>query len=219
MIIHIIEKKLVFEKHNFTFANLFLNPMKIFRCLCLSAALAVIILSKALAQDTTKNSLLSSNLPNQAAIQNLIQQNAAKLQMMGISPSDAQNLANQYLPQLQGGLSSGTSTIQANVPANPQNVTVIQSLPANSINNPLNSPQGNKDEPSLPKPTIFGQQIFRDKQLQLFNKSTDMQAPDNYILGVGDKVTINVWGYSSFSNSYTIDESGAILPTQTGKIF
>lgn len=46
-----------------------------------------------------------------------------------------------------------------------------------------------------------------------------MQAPDNYVLGVGDQLTINIWGYSSYSGSYTIDQSGAILPTQTGRIY
>lgn len=159
-------------------------------------------------------------------MQALIQANASKLQMLGISTTDAQNIANQVLPQIQSGSISvnppavSSSPLQVNVPTN-QNlgpVAPLLNLPYSPPNQNNNQPE-NKDVPELPHAIIFGQSFFRDKNISTFNRSTDMQAPDNYIVGVGDQLTINIWGYSSYSGSYTVDQSGAILPTQTGRIY
>ena len=78
--------------------------MKIFSCLCLSLAL-ISTISCVKAQDTIKQSSgnsTSSSL-NSTNVQALIQANASKLQMLGISTTDAQNIANQVLPQIQSG--------------------------------------------------------------------------------------------------------------------
>lgn len=182
------------------------------------------VILNASAQDSTK-SKGSTSLPssiNSTNIQSLIQTNASKLQMLGISPTDAQNIATQVLPQLQSGSISVTPSTQSA----PQNNTPADSNQPNDIkggasvqNNNQNNNDQKPDQPVLPHPIIFGQSFFRDKTISTFNKSTDMEAPDDYILGVGDKLNINIWGYTSYSSSYTIDESGAILPTQTGRIY
>ncbi|MEI7801032.1 MAG: SLBB domain-containing protein [Bacteroidota bacterium] len=197
--------------------------MKLISSLCLTIALtSIVFFTKA--QDTTATKA-NVNLPsslNSTNVQSLIQANASKLQMLGISPTDAQNLANQVLPTLQSGGVTVTPPSQApqqnNPPANPQQGNPIQTILSNAAGSQDNSDK-KPDEIVLPHPTIFGQSFFRDKTISTFNKSTDMEAPDDYILGVGDKLSINIWGYTSYSNSYTIDESGAILPTQTGRIY
>lgn len=199
--------------------------MKLISSLCLTIALTLFILH-AEAQDTinrgsgmqTPSSLSSTN------VQALIQANSSQLQMLGISPTDAQNMANQVLPQLQSGgvnMNSNPSNAATNqTPSDPNSVIVNHIVPANSNENPAkNNPDVKNESPVLPHPTIFGQEFFRDKTISTFNHSADMQAPDDYVLGVGDKLTINIWGYSSFSNAYNIDETGSILPTQTGKIY
>ena len=196
--------------------------MKIFRCVCLIMA-ATFCLTELKAQGTTPNTPPGIN---PSTVTTLIQSNADKLQMMGINPTDAQNMANQMLQN--GGLNQ-TQQVNAQTTSQNNNPAPNNNPPAN--NNPNdhsavnNNPQPNtagNDGPKpdeLPHATIFGQSFFRDKNIPTFSKATDMQAPDNYILGIGDKLTVNIWGYSSFSSTFTVDETGAILPTQTGKIY
>jgi len=66
---------------------------------------------------------------------------------------------------------------------------------------------------------VYGKDFFEKSTLQVFNKSSDAVAPDNYILGVGDKISVSVWGYSSYDAAFVIDETGAITPTETGRIY
>lgn len=66
---------------------------------------------------------------------------------------------------------------------------------------------------------IYGKSFFEGKTLRLFNSSSDAIAPDDYILGVGDKISIAIWGFSSYNQAFTIDETGSINPTETGRIY
>lgn len=47
---------------------------------------------------------------------------------------------------------------------------------------------------NLPKEEIFGQDIFRNKTLKLFEPIGDFRAPDSYIIGDGDEFSITIWG-------------------------
>lgn len=166
------------------------------------------------AQDTTNvNNRLPNNLPSTTGsmISNAINANSSALQQLGIDPIQAQTLANQALP----GLQSGQIVVPGlNPNQNNGGVTII--------NNPNTSPDTviiKGDTTILPRANMYGQDLFRSKILSTYNKSSDMQAPDDYILGEGDKVSVAVWGYSSYSATYTVDNSGAIYPTTVGKIY
>jgi hypothetical protein len=98
--------------------------------------------------------------------------------------------------------------------------TTPGTLPAGTMAvSPLLDTSRYMDTAKLPKSMIYGHDIFRNKNLALFNRSLDAQAMGNYIIGVGDQLGINVWGYSSYSGSYTVDQTGAIFPQGVGKIF
>ncbi|MGH1336005.1 MAG: SLBB domain-containing protein [Aureispira sp.] len=63
---------------------------------------------------------------------------------------------------------------------------------------------------SLPEAKIWGQQFFRDQSISLFTRSRDIKAIDSYLLGIGDELSITVWGAASYSSSVAIDEEGFI---------
>ena len=94
------------------------------------------------------------------------------------------------------------------------------------------SPDKNKDEvqtnetipadtskPKYPPAVVFGQEFFRNGNLKFFQKSNDTKAPDNYLIGTGDELTIQVYGYSDFKGTFRVDEDGAIYQRDFGKIY
>ena len=66
---------------------------------------------------------------------------------------------------------------------------------------------------------IYGQHIFKDKTLELFQVSNDIKAPDHYILGMGDELTVTIYGRSQADLKFTINEEGFIAPEGMPRIF
>ncbi|MDO9185588.1 MAG: SLBB domain-containing protein [Bacteroidia bacterium] len=67
--------------------------------------------------------------------------------------------------------------------------------------------------------TIFGHSFFKNNNIKFYDKANQLKAPDNYILGIGDEISIAIWGYSDFNGAFTIDEDGAINPKLVGRIY
>nr|MBA2406698.1 SLBB domain-containing protein [Chitinophagales bacterium] len=105
----------------------------------------------------------------------------------------------------------------------PTGTTTVTPTPAPQPPPPVVTPpdttQPYVDTTRLPASQSYGYSYFRNKSVDMFNSSVDGQASGTYVIGVGDQVGINVWGYSSFSGSYTVDQTGSIFPEGVGKIY
>ena len=64
----------------------------------------------------------------------------------------------------------------------------------------------------LPPAVIFGQHIFRNKEIGVYRNANDIIAPNSYILGAGDKIAIALWGRSELDVSFEINKEGFIKP-------
>ena len=64
---------------------------------------------------------------------------------------------------------------------------------------------------------VFGRNIFNN-QFLTFQPNTNMATPQNYRLGAGDKVIIDVWGASQESFSATISPDGTVVIPGIGPI-
>lgn len=80
--------------------------------------------------------------------------------------------------------------------------------------------------PKLPLPAIettkeqiFGHSFFTNNTIKFYDKANQLKAPDNYVLGTGDELSIAIWGFSDFNGSFKIDENGAINPKLVGRIY
>ena len=66
-------------------------------------------------------------------------------------------------------------------------------------------------------PRIFGQDIFSRGQMS-FEPNLSIATPDNYVLGAGDEVIIDVWGDAQSSEAYTVSPDGKIYVPNVGPI-
>ncbi len=66
---------------------------------------------------------------------------------------------------------------------------------------------------------IFGHDFFGSGKLALFAKSSGAKAPDSYILGSGDEISIAVWGYADYNNKFKVNDDGFIQIPEFGRIY
>ena len=74
-----------------------------------------------------------------------------------------------------------------------------------------------KEEKEEPKRKIFGHDIFNNKNLT-FESCMNLATPQNYRLGPGDVVNVDIWGASQQSVSETISPDGTITIEDVGVI-
>ncbi|NOT36397.1 MAG: hypothetical protein HOP11_03350 [Saprospiraceae bacterium] len=77
----------------------------------------------------------------------------------------------------------------------------------------------NPKNDSFRKVEIWGQHIFKNKSLPIYLSTTDIKAPDSYVLGVGDQITVAIWGVSQFNEVFEINSEGYITPSRMPRIF
>ena len=73
------------------------------------------------------------------------------------------------------------------------------------------------DIPEAPKRHIFGHDIFNNKNMT-FESSMNIATPQNYRLGPGDVVNVDIWGASQESVTETISPDGTITIDGVGVI-
>ncbi|MDC1080739.1 SLBB domain-containing protein [Flavobacteriaceae bacterium] len=67
--------------------------------------------------------------------------------------------------------------------------------------------------------SIYGHSMFNNKSLDLFRTTDGAEAPESYILGVGDEIRISIFGTSQTDIQQKILEDGSIQPSGLTKIF
>lgn len=74
-------------------------------------------------------------------------------------------------------------------------------------------------EEKLPPAKTWGQQVFRDKKISIYQQSRDTKPPASYVLGPGDRVAVSIWGYSQENVVFEINEDGYIKPERMPRIY
>lgn len=76
-----------------------------------------------------------------------------------------------------------------------------------------------KEERIWPEEAIYGQGIFRNKSLKLFEPSGNFKAPANYLIGVGDEFSITIWGRAQHSNVLKVNNEGYIKDQYVPRVY
>lgn len=67
--------------------------------------------------------------------------------------------------------------------------------------------------------SVYGMDIFFNKSLDVYRTTSSTTTPDSYVLDVGDKIAINIFGASQTDLLYEIQDDGFIRPRGIAKIY
>ena len=131
------------------------------------------------------------------------QQILTELAAKGVTREQAERIYADY--QAQGATQTGTvvntesRTRELSEPVEPE-VIVVQETPSRG---PI---------------SVFGKNLFASKNLT-FQPNMNMPTPDNYELGAGDEVIIDIWGNSELTVRQEVSPDGYINVTNIGPIY
>lgn len=132
----------------------------------------------------------------------------ARLIAKGYNPD---NISKEQLPAFQNVLLETIQEIEddkkanANIPSS-ETPAVILEIPKQPL--VVLETSVIPTEP-LPIPT-YGQEIFRNNSIAVYQKADDIVAPDAYVLSTGDKLGVNGFGRSQFDGILEINQDGFV---------
>jgi protein involved in polysaccharide export with SLBB domain len=77
---------------------------------------------------------------------------------------------------------------------------------------------GQADDTTTPRRVVFGRNVFNNRNLT-FEPNSNMATPENYKLGPGDEVIIDVWGAAENTIRQTISPEGNITVSSLGPVY
>src|SRR5688572_18316922 len=98
--------------------------------------------------------------------------------------------------------------------------TTVQSSPTQPVEPDITVPTTPVIPESTqdPKAPIYGQEIFRNNSIKVFQKSDEIIPNDDYVLGKGDKIGVVGFGRSQFEEVMEIGQDGFIRPSGIPRI-
>lgn len=156
--------------------------------------------------------------PAAASMVNTSSISEGTLESMGFSASEIESIMGAL------GQPTGTTAVTSFDQigeTQQQNIDAASSQQSVTLNQALTT-QSNLDtqQEENVAATIFGQGIFRDATISLYERVPNARPNDSYILGNGDQLSVSVWGgVSSYNESFTISDEGYINPFGVGRIY
>ncbi len=151
---------------------------------------------RGLNEQEVKNAMIAEGL-NPDNIANFTPDEILKLEAIILDLESKQNSAND-----SSGTSNSTEegvTIDEIDEVEPIEDKVVEEVEKEFVENE-----------KLPPSKIYGQQVFRNKTIKVYQQSEEIKAPDYYILGAGDEIGISIWGRSQIDQEFTVSKDGYI---------
>jgi protein involved in polysaccharide export with SLBB domain len=169
---------------------------------------------KAIGQSTVSPAFINVNNLSEGQIQRIMQEIESRglTQEQAIVLAKAKGVTQTQIDQLMNRLQQQHMNPSDNLSGNKADILspAIENLAFNTSKTRIFVSEKTKK--------IFGYQLFNSQNLS-FEPSVNIPIPPNYILGIGDQLTINVWGASQSKYQFAIDMSGSVIIPNVGPIY
>ena len=173
-----------------------------------------ILQENVIGQITTNPATVDINALNDAQIQKIMQEITSRglTQEQAITLAKAQGATQTQIDQL-------LTRIQQQ-PLNPNDSVTTTKTPNRPITTTQKASTPTKPKVAISEKTkkIFGFQLFNSENLS-FEPSVNIPIPQNYILGIGDQISISVWGASQTRYQLSINKNGSIIIPDIGPVY
>lgn len=177
--------------------------------LCLSVAVANAQMTDAAVVNYVKNGMASGKGEKQIG---------QELLARGVTIQQMERIKAQYESQQGGETISADAAVTTSSAAIRRNaatdVEVAGALDGVSAGVPAPTEAGKEARAR----NIFGHEIFNNRSLT-FEPNMNLPTPENYILGPGDEVVVDIWGENEASFRQVISPEGRIMVSQVGPIY
>lgn len=135
---------------------------------------------------------------------------ATELLKKGVTQAQMERIKRQVEQENKNSTSSSSS---ANIQSRAHDLSASSEV----SNSDSLSYRGNLSNKNVSEREVFGKNIFNQKNLS-FAPGTNLPTPENYILGPGDEVIIDVWGASQATLREIISPEGDIVVDRLGPV-
>ena len=170
-------------------------------------------------------SVLAFAMTDQQVIDYIKQQTAAgksqqqigkELLAKGVTPEQAERIKAAYEAQEKAGQEVTNQTVENAEAKRLHNAN--DDLTSDAINEINKGLTDEMDQEEKPEREVYGHKIFNSNSLT-FEPSNNLATPQNYRLGPGDEVIIDIWGTSEDHLRKTISPEGSIMIDQVGPVY
>ncbi|MDE5883441.1 MAG: SLBB domain-containing protein [Muribaculaceae bacterium] len=137
-----------------------------------------------------------------------------ELLAQGVTPEQVKRVRAQYEKEQAGG--SGTTTAGSFSESRSRDNVQEDNMTSESTTRPYDNQDFRQQTPQ--KSRIYGHDLFDSKELT-FEPNSNMATPQNYRLGPGDEVIIDIWGASEDNIRQEISPDGRIMISQLGPVY
>lgn len=168
---------------------------------------------------TTGTSSMQGVSPAAASMVNASSISEGTLQSLGFSDSEIESIMSALGEPTEATTTTSFDQIgqtqQQNIDAASQQLEGQQS----TSDTTKSASQDQSTVPNIAE-VIFGQGIFRNSSITLYDRVPNSKPRNTYIMGAGDQISVSVWGgVSSYNESFTISDDGYINPFGVGRVY
>ena len=143
------------------------------------------------------------------------QQIGKELLAKGVTPEQAERIKASY--EAQEGADKVVTTQNIAAARQERSHNVADDITASAMDD-VNRAVDKGNDGKISARRVFGHDVFNSRSLT-FEPSNNLATPQNYRLGPGDEVIIDIWGTSEDHLRKTISPEGSIMIDQVGPVY
>lgn len=163
------------------------------------------LFSQQITEDQARDMLAERGIPEDTLRLRLIEKGYDPDNISPDQLGDFQEVIVETVKEIEADMAA-RNTAESTVPELPPTTPVKEPIQPEKIEEPIVATQ------DTTPPKIYGQEIFRNNSIAVYQKAGDLAAPDSYILGTGDRIGVIGFGRSQFEQLLEIDQDGFVNP-------